>query len=250
LTIDKDSVQNLVTAFVDQEGTTLALVALTHLFRVYPEIEESALAALATPTSNVTASSATTLRKYGIFAPGEAVRPSGEVIRQALILYKGQKESIQAPAQGTLEVSTDRQSRTAFDEWADELAVINRGRNVLEKKLRHLVLNFLRVDALASKKRGATKDRILAAIPTEKRDRVNHLTADDLVETLLWSELTTLIGKEWSLFASVFADRKQFDAHSATVNERFDAHAKDADPLDLALYRRSLKWMSDRIASI
>jgi hypothetical protein len=66
----------------------------------------------------------------------------------------------------------------------------------------------------------------------------------------LWSELAALILKEWTIFDTVFSDRKQFESHANVINERFDAHAKDADELDLVNYRRSLKWLTDRIAAI
>jgi hypothetical protein len=71
-----------------------------------------------------------------------------------------------------------------------------------------------------------------------------------LVEHLLWSELVALIKKEWPVFDSLFGDRKQFELHADVVNERYDAHAKDADELDLAHYRRSIKWIADRLAAV
>jgi hypothetical protein len=106
------------------------------------------------------------------------------------------------------------------------------------------------MDALASKRRGSTKDRVSACISPDRRSKLNHLPADELVEQLLWSELAALILKEWTIFDTVFSDRKQFESHANVINERFDAHAKDADELDLVNYRRSLKWLTDRIAAI
>lgn len=236
--------------FIDQEGATLAQVALSHLFRVYPELERPALASLFNKAGADSPGLVTILRKYGVFAPEGQVRPSGEMIRQALQSYKEQKETVQASIQLPLAIATDIKDKTALDDWADDLAVVNKGRNLLEKKLRQLVLNFLRVDALANKKRGSTKDRVLSTVQGERRSKFNHLAADEAIEQLLWSELVVLIQKEWAIFGQVFGDRRQFDVHSSIVNERYDAHAKDADVLDLANYRRSLKWLTDRLIAI
>ena len=48
----------------------------------------------------------------------------------------------------------------------------------------------------------------------------------------------------------MFADKNQFSMNAEIINDRFDAHAKDFDEADFALYRRSVKWMEDRIASV
>ncbi|WP_046234182.1 hypothetical protein [Paenibacillus algorifonticola] len=53
---------------------------------------------------------------------------------------------------------------------------------------------------------------------------------------------------DWSLFERIFSDKTNFQLNAALINERFDAHAKDVDDADLALYRRSLKWFEDKIA--
>lgn len=244
------AVKDLLGKFIDQEGATLAQVAIGHLFRVYPELEGPALMGLSDKPEKVPAGLVTILKKYGVFAADGPTRPSGEMIRQALRAYKEQRESAQNAAQLPLGIAADVKDKMALTDWADDLAVVNKGRNLLEKKLRQLVLNFLRADALAGKRRGTTRDRILASVHAERRSKVNHLAADDVIEHLLWSELIALIQKEWPLFGPVFGDRRQFESHSAIVNERYDAHAKDADILDLANYRRSLKWLTDRLATI
>ena len=250
VTLDSSNVTDLINRFIDQEGATLAQVAVAHLFRVYPELEGPALLGLADPPQGIAAGQITVLKKYGVFAQDGPVRPSGEMITQALRLYKEERESGQESAQLPLSIATDVKDKRALEDWADDLAVINKGRNILEKNLRHLALNFLRADALANKRRGTTRDRVLATMPPERKARLNHLPADEAIEQLLWSELVALIGREWSLFSAVFGDRKQFEAHAWLINERYDAHAKDADALDLANYRRSLKWLGDRLAAI
>ena len=249
--LGRDRVKQLVDEFITQEEATLGQVALSHLFRVYPELEKPALAGLSASTSSSPNSGLVTiLRKYGVFDSTDPVKPSGEMVKQALLLYREQLDSAQVRAQATLVGTADKKDKTALDEWADDLAVINKQRNLLEKTLRQLVLNFLRADSLAQKKRGNTKNRIVAAIPSERRNVLNQHGADNLIERLMWSELSALIQKEWPIFLSVFGDKKQFTEHATVVNERFDAHAKDADELDLAHYRRSLRWLAERVSNI
>lgn len=243
-------VHKLTADFITQEGATLAQVALSHLFRVYPELEACGLSCLSRSDSGPDTSSVTILRKYGVFAAANPIRPSGEMVEQALQLYKEQRDAAETSAQVPLAIALDVKDKKALDDWADDLAVISKGRNMLEKKLRQLVLNFIRADALARKKRGTTKDRIIAAVASERRNKINHLAADELMENLMWSELVGLINREWTLVGTVFGDRKQFEQHANIVNDRFDAHAKDVDELDLANYRRSVKWLSDRLVTI
>jgi hypothetical protein len=244
------NVKGLIEKFIDQEGATLAQVAIGHLFRVYPELEGPALMGLSDKPAGMPTGLTTVLRKYGVFAQDGPIRPSGKMIEQALRSYKEQREAAQTSTQLPLTIDTDAKDRTAMNDWADELAVINKGRNLLEKKLRQLVLNFLRADALANKKRGSTKDRLAAALPEARRLQVNQIAADDAIEKFNWLELTALIQKEWPLFAPIFGDRKQFDQHAEIINDRYDTHAKDADAMDLALYRRSLKWLTDRLTAL
>lgn len=243
--MDLAATSDLLEAFLEQEGTTLALVALRHLFRVYPELESASLGCLEkAPT--VTLKHVTLLRKYGVFDSSNPLRASGEMMKRALISHKEQRELGQADVQIPLPL----RDNSALGDWAENLALIGMQRNLLEKRLRQLALNFLRADALAAKKRGSTKDRILGSVQPERQAKIRPLTADDAIEQLLWTELTGLITREWPVFSSVFSDRKQFENHAAVVNIRYDAHAKEADWMDFAEYRRSVRWLSDQVSKI
>jgi hypothetical protein len=213
LSLPKETAKELLSRFIEQEGATLAQVALAHLFRVYPELELPALACLEDQSDAAVNAQVTVLRKYGVLASNNPIRPSGEMIKQAMILYKEQRDAAPLQVQPTLPIGTYVTDKTALGEWADDLAVINKSRNLLEKKLRQLVLNFLRADTLASKKRGTTRDRVLAALPSERRAQLNHLSADEAIEKFMWAELIATIQREWQIFASAFGDRKQFDGH-------------------------------------
>ncbi len=98
--------------------------------------------------------------------------------------------------------------------------------------------------------RGGAKERVLAAVSGERREQLKALAADDLIEKLFWLELKNLIVREWAVFSGVFADRKRFEEHCDLINDRPDTHAKDVDSADIALQRRSLQWLADRVASV
>ena len=63
----------------------------------------------------------------------------------------------------------------------------------------------------------------------------------------MWTELVRLIENNWNLFESIFNDKRLFSKHAEVINDRYDAHAKDADGADLALYRRSLRWLEEAV---
>jgi hypothetical protein len=249
ITLGTGAVKGHVADFIAQEGATLAQVAVGHLFRVFPELETASLSCLngknCSPTPYISV-----LRQYGVLTGTEPVRPSGEMIRQALVLHREQRETAESALQLPLGIATETKDRTALDDWAENLAIISKERNLLEKKLRQLVLNFIRANTLATRKKGTTRERLLMSVQPKRKDKLSKLEPDELVEELLWTELTATVVREWTLFADVFADRKQFEEHTNVVNVRYDAHAKDADAFDIASYRRSLKWIRTRIASI
>ena len=251
MTIEPKLVQELVTEFIEREGITLAQVAVQHLFRVYPELEPYCMGSLEDAPKVVDSPLVTVLRRYGVLAENAPIRPSGEMVRKALMAYAASKgrndeNEVQASDVGSPTIKDKR----ALTDWADDLAVINKERNLLEKRMRSFVINFIRANNVASKQRGSTKDRLMGAVAGERKPKLNHFTPDELVEQLYWSELVRVVEREWPLFSGVFGDRKQFELATTTVNDRPDAHAKDVDGADIALYRKYVKWLADRIASI
>src|SRR6266567_1845430 len=247
--VDQVTVSTLLKDFIADEGNTLAQVALGHLFRFYPELLEPSLRILDSNAAEVLPSSLTILRKYGILAMRDPIQPSGLMVREAL---RGIKEDLAAEKLrlAAQEAPADTSVVVGLTEWAEELAVVNKNRNILEKRMRNLVLNFLRADALLKKMRGGAKERVLAAVSGERREQLKALAADDLIEKLFWLELKNLIVREWAVFSGVFADRKRFEEHCDLINDRPDTHAKDVDSADIALQRRSLQWLADRVASV
>lgn len=66
---------------------------------------------------------------------------------------------------------------------------------------------------------------------------------------LFWKELGQIVVKLWDVFQTSIQDKKRFEQAIELLNDRFDAHAKDADAADLALQRRELGWLEERILS-
>ena len=140
--------------------------------------------------------------------------------------------------------------RDALEDWAEDLAALGQRRNLIERKLRGIVLNFLRMQALQSKKLDTFGDQIVGSLPEARRKQLLGLPLDALFLKMMWPELTALVRGNWSTFEAVFGDRKLFDENSSLINDRPDAHAKEWDIADFALYRRSLQWLEDRLAKL
>mgnify|MGYP001016405222 CR=1 FL=1 len=242
-------------AFVEEEGAALAQVALTHLFRVYPELEPVVFAIGSGSTIGISPKLRSILQRYGVVArtgsqlSGTMMHAGLELYRETLVAHRARATP---PATEPTETSSSHAIATGrpLNEWAEELAVVNRRRNLLEVRLRQVALNFLRYDSLQAGKTDGIRPRVLAALPSQRRPSLEHFTAEALLEKFTWLELIGLVKKEWSLFERLFGDKETLQRNAELVNARYDAHAKDADGADLALYRRSLSFFEDAIARI
>lgn len=244
--VPKETVERLLNEFVDVEGAAIAEVALNHLFKVHPDIYSSAKSVFDGHAHAKTESQIATLLRYGILAERMGrIYFGSSMIEEGLRLYINKKipldvsSEIDQKAQATLQLT--------LNEWADELASINASRNKLEKRLRALALNFIKFSCLQDKSKPTPSVRIQKCVEKPRLDKLKHFPPDDLVEKLLWSELTRLVEVEWDLFTPIFFDLKQFKEHAIMVNDRPDTHAKDVDGADLALYRRSLRWLEEAV---
>ena len=228
-----------VNAFIETEGDTIAQVAISHLFRVYPELEAPYLALLkgGTAAREVSKKFIHVLDKYGVLSSKDSSNERN-MIKAGMELRLGQATSEtgeQQPRDDPGEMSAQ-----TFDRWADDLAV--------EKKLRKIAINFLRADVISDKTKGSVRSRLAKVLPVGRQ--FDNLSADELIEKFHWLDLVAFVKREWRLFEGLFGDRNQFELQSSVINDRPDAHAKDLDAADFALYRRSLKWMNDRISSL
>jgi hypothetical protein len=87
-----------------------------------------------------------TLTRYGISTPGGVL--SGTMLRMALTMLDKEPSELQGSQSSR---GPAQESRSPISEWAEELAGISYRRNVMERSLRAIVVNFLRMYALNTK---------------------------------------------------------------------------------------------------
>ncbi len=232
---------SLVRQFIREEGSAIAEVALTHLFRVHPEMADAAKAVSQGKYGEISPATFRTLSRYGIAtAAGEF---SGAMISAA---YESLGSAVLESEAGRMEPRREDSLR----DWAEDLSVLGRRRNILEKRLRAITLNFIRADALQNNKLQELRDSILKHVRSGKRPSLANVTAEELMERLDWLELSRIIMDRWELFEVIFGDRREFRSNSSVINERPDAHAKEFDQADFALYRRALTSLEKAISKL
>lgn len=242
-TLEKSDVVPLVEQFVQNEGCQIAEVALAHLFRVHPNMRRASEIIFNDSPEKVPEATRRTLRKYGVINSGDDF--SGSMFRTAI---ESIFESNFEDTDGAVEVTDPAEGFLA--DWAEELAALGQRRNLIERKLRSVALNFLRLNALQNKKLEQLTTAILNSISTSRRKMLTGHKLDALFSKLMWLELVEIISSNWTIFEAIFGDRKEFEANAKIVNDRPDAHAKEWDQADFALYRRSLFWFEERVAKL
>jgi hypothetical protein len=130
-------------------------------------------------------------------------------------------------------------------EWAEELAAISRRRNILERKAREFIRVALKMGLSSGRN---WTDAVISALPSERRSECAGLAPDALMSKLYWIELSSIITREWAVFERFFQDKRRLQAAYKLLNERPDAHAKEVDLADVALQRRELTWLEERIS--
>ena len=244
VTLSASTVVSMLETYGRHEGAALAMVALQHLFRVYPELKAPALA-MTTDSPDISPSTRRTLSRYGISTPAGSI--SGTMMRMALVMLSEEASTSRANPEATAPVP---ESRLPMSEWAEELAGISYRRNVMERSLRSIVINFLRVPALSSRDAPSAKTVLLAAVPERRKAELEPFNLDAIADKLFWLELIAIINKNWTLFERIFGDKTAFNHNANIVNDRPDAHAKHLELGDIAMHRRALQWLDDRIAHV
>jgi hypothetical protein len=246
LSLDRERTSALIEKFVADEGAAVSEVALRHLFRVHPDLLQAARKCAEGHPSTVPEALRRTLKRYGVLSPSDGL--AGQMIAKGFAALEAQ------PPLASNVVTSVPTAAPSFEgslgEWAEELAAIGMRRNLLERRLRDVTLNFLRFDSMTNGKLAEVKDRVVTILEDRQRQGLKHLTAEEAIGKFLWTDLYKLISKEWSLFSKVFGDHEQFLRNCEIINDRFDAHAKPADAADFALYRRSLQYVEDRLAKL
>lgn len=241
LKVDRNWIEPHVSRFIQDEGSSMAAVALSHLFRVHPGIYEAAQMVSDNRASELSDASLRTLRKYGLVGSGFDF--AGSMISSAFSDVSEQRRVQAVPEQ-------NEGQRFGYDDWAEELAALGKRRNILERRLRSILLNFIRSDLLTSGKIDELHKNLTSTMMPERREKLQRDGADKIVESLYWSELSALALKNWRLLERIFSDKAEFKRKCDIVNDRPDAHAKDRDLADFALYRQALEWLEIRISKL
>lgn len=233
----------LVEDFVQNEGCQIAEVAISHLFRVHPDMMDVCRHILSGEASEARENLRRTLRQYGVTTTRDAF--SGKMFENAV---KTVMAAPPIPVRGRIEPRIADEG--ALGEWAEELAALGQRRNLLERRLRGIVLNFLRMDAMINQKMDGLNDNIKGAIPSGRRNMLSGYDLENFFQKLMWLELIGIISKNWSVFEKIFGDKKALESNAELINDRPDAHAKEWDTADFALYRRSLTWFEERVTKL
>lgn len=248
-----DVVREYLREFIASDGSTMAAVALSHLFRIYPEMKPPILACARGDGTKVTQHQLRILEKYGIIRSAHDPQLSGLMLSSGIRVLEENEDVViyeQNSGPAALDGGQTHVRSDDLGEWAEELATIGRRRNLVERKLRGICANFIRYSSLISKDQTSSKGRVLIAVDAKRRSSLQHFELDELVTKLYWLELVSVVKREWALFERIFGDRTLFDQNAEIVNDRPDAHAKDMDVLDRALHRRALEWFEERLSKV
>jgi hypothetical protein len=235
LTMTKDAIAPSLKFFIENEGASMATVALQHLFRVYPELKSTALAILGDSKDGQSPAALRVLKNYGLVSARGNL--SGSIIEAGL------RRLLDESAVGVVEVDKQPEVKLklGLSDWVEEIQIISRRRNLIERRLRGVAFNFIRFVSLTDKSKNS-KDIILSALDAQRRSELSGYKVEEIAERIYWRELINIISKNWDIFQAVFYDKRILKENASIVNERPDAHAKDIDLADVALYRRALDW--------
>lgn len=239
--LDETKVGPMLEQFVALEGGAVAQLAVENLRRVYPELYRKL--ELCISTGSLPLGEGALLVRYGL------AKQLGlqAVVRSAMLMEGVRRHRQQAfdLAQANDASPPARERASVPDtEWAEELATINRRRNLLERRLRQYVRFALKT---APDRATPWHERVLRSVEDKRRLVLQARAVDVLMDQLFWKELGAVIEKNWSVFEHAIGDKRRFTNAVEVLNDRPDAHAKDIDPADIALQRRELTWLEERI---
>ncbi|MEZ6233613.1 MAG: ATP-binding protein [Phycisphaerales bacterium] len=241
LELSSSELRNVLNEFVRTEGQTLAHQAFAHLCRLYPELRGVLQASIDGDVTGQSQRHLLALARYGLVDPRRGHAVAGEMAERGLRSFLAESTASIAVPEASDSV------RSAVDQWAEDLAVIGKRRNVIENELRSMLRTLLRQHALQHSDKPTVKQLIEACVPEQRKRALANEAASTIMEKLYWLELHSIIMKYWSVFDRIFVDKSQLSHHMSIVNERPDAHAKTFDPADLALWRRSLSWLEEKV---
>jgi hypothetical protein len=236
------AVSVLTQQFIETEGSALAEVAFAHLCRVYPELKPALVACLNEVGSKENPAILSTLVRYGLVDPRKGHRIAGALPEAGLRAYleKHVSEGTTTARHGAPE------EKSSNEQWAEELAAINKRRNLLERRLRTLVPALMMAEQIANPQKPKPRDRVLGGLQEKRRVELSARGLEQILDKLYWLELCQIVLSQWSAFEKLFLDKGQFQQNSQIINERPDTHAKAMSLADVALMTRALDWMESK----
>jgi hypothetical protein len=234
------SIENVSAAmddFVQSEGAEIARIALQSFRRTDPTMFEALKHCI--ESGSIPAQTARPLLRYGLVRQmGAELRVESRMVLEGL---RSLSEASASEGRGANVVSLNLED----SEWAEELASLARRRNLLERKSREFIRLVLKMSPPSSQANWV--DVVLAALPEPRRLECKRLAPDLLLNKLYWVDLGNIIARNWQQFERFFNDKRRFQSAWELVNDRPDAHAKEADLADIALQRREITWLEERI---
>jgi len=239
--LDAAVTADLCRQFAQTEGAEIARVALQNLRRVDRPMFEMLLRC--TNKDSLKVREARPLLRYGLVRQrGDALHIESDLVRFGINLLLNQADR---PGIDAGEPTLTRRFELEETEWAEELASIGKRRNLLERKAREFIRVALKMGLPSGKK---WIPAVINSLQASRREELAGLAPDALMSKLYWRELGLIICREWTVFSRFFDDKKKLQNAFEILNERPDAHAKDVDLAEVALQRRELTWLEERIA--
>ena len=115
---------------------------------------------------------------------------------------------------------------------------------MLEQKLRGFIHYSLKFTSQTGE---SWVEKVLKSLNERSRAELAPLSGDALLGKLFWKDLGAVISKHWTSFEKIVGDKRRFETAMELLNDRPDAHAKPVDAADMALYRRELEWLEERL---
>lgn len=234
--VSAELASQLLHEYTAGEGISYSRVAVEHLFSVFPEMKTSLVKFVESP-GRVSPNEKLLLESYGVSNAKSTF--TGEIMKETIsfCLDSSKTEVVPALAGET----------TATAEWADEIAELAKRQNIVEKSLRKIVVELLRSDSRINTSKGTSKDRIIKCVEDKRKRELAPFSVDIVIEKTYWLELISIFKKEWSVFEAIFGDQGLLFRYMELLNDRPYAHAKDLDPLDLAVAKSALKHIEELI---
>ena len=236
ITLTTEDVLGALNEWLCGEGVDIATIALSYMKKLYPELLDAARGnGYQDKIGRVlTAYGIADIKDGSIFFKSKAFASALDGLEQATTDGLGA-----GPRQANMEAVSGGTDLLDV-QWAEELALLNKRRNALEKRLRNFIYFTLKFHNKDKKK---WPDNLLDALTTDRRKRLAILQDDKMPEALYWRELGLIVQANWVTFEKMIRNSARFEQAIDLVNDRPDAHAKPVDLADLALQRRELKWL-------